>query len=242
MLPAARNGDVVMAWRKKPQAGDVVIFYSPSGNEAIKRVKRVTKASVFLCGDNRHDSFDSQAYGAVPKSAILGVVMAIFRFAHATPPPKLAIPQLFWVPMAAGVMATLLVLTQLGSFEAFSAAVKSYGLFSTRGAIVLALFIAAFEILALPALFRLMLSPAMRYICTGAIMAAPLLWLLLTSYAFLSGHTLANTGLFGGILKLPAGLLPVMMSALLLVAALASLCVLVPVKQAVPKTPHARKQ
>lgn len=227
MSPSFYDGDIVFARQRQYRPNDVIIFKTPTG-EAIKRIEKVGQKGAYVRGDNTYDSFDSLAYGAVPKSAILGAVMARIQFAKPTKPPKLAEPRLFWIPMATAGLLVVLVLAQLGSFEEFALAVGSYGIFNGRGAAIFAITIAALEILALPALFRLMLSSAMRYISTGAILASPILWFILISFAFVTGMPIENTGLFGGILEFPVAIYTVLFSGLLLFMAVASLVVLGP--------------
>ncbi len=239
MLPSFQDGDIVMARQKVYKPGDAIIFKSPVG-EVIKRIEKIEKSELFVRGDNMHDSFDSLAYGNIQKSAILGAVMARIHFATATNPPKLAEPQLAWVLMTTGGLLVFLVLAQLGSFEKFSLAVGSYGLFTGRGSAIFAITIAALEILALPALLRLRLSPAMRYISTGAILAAPILWFMLIAFAFVTGMPVENTGLFGGIVALPVAIYTVLFSGLLLFSAIASLIVLRPVDRKLAKPSHKK--
>ncbi|HEX6462554.1 MAG TPA: S26 family signal peptidase [Candidatus Saccharimonadales bacterium] len=227
MSPFLRDGDIVLARQKNYQVGEVIIFKTPAG-EAIKRIEKLTEKGVYVRGDNTYDSFDSLAYGIVKKSAILGAVMARIHFAKATAPPQLAEPRLYWVPIVTGGLLVILVLAQLGTFEEFAIAVGSYGLFTGRGAAIFAIIIAALEILALPALFRLTLSSAIRYISTGAILAAPILWFLLLAFVFVTGLPVENAGLFGGLIVLPVALYTVLLSSSILFMAIASLIVLGP--------------
>ena len=61
-----------------PQVGDIVIFYTPSGNIAVKRSKGPTENGKFVVrGDNSLRSFDSRSYGPIPADNIIGRVIGI---------------------------------------------------------------------------------------------------------------------------------------------------------------------
>ncbi|MDR2111072.1 MAG: signal peptidase I [Spirochaetaceae bacterium] len=95
MLPAIRPGAVLLVnktaygfrfpWGKsyllrwaRPRRGDVVVFYTPSGEIAVKRCALITEKDEFIAlGDNSVDSFDSRSYGPIPLDAIMGKVFGI---------------------------------------------------------------------------------------------------------------------------------------------------------------------
>jgi signal peptidase I len=61
-----------------PQEGDLVIFYTPLGERAVKRCSYVNEdGNFFAQGDNDLESFDSRSYGLIPPDHILGKVVAI---------------------------------------------------------------------------------------------------------------------------------------------------------------------
>jgi signal peptidase I len=65
----------LLRW-SQPQVGDVVIFYTPQGEIAVKRCARITEQNGFIAlGDNRVDSYDSRAYGPVPFQQVIGKVL-----------------------------------------------------------------------------------------------------------------------------------------------------------------------
>jgi signal peptidase I len=95
MEPAVRNGTVLVVNRLKyglrfpwqrgflirwsaPKPGEVVVFYTPAGQIAVKRCEKKTETGDFIVlGDNRRQSFDSRSYGPVPADHIIGKVLGI---------------------------------------------------------------------------------------------------------------------------------------------------------------------
>ena len=93
MEPAIRNGSVLVVNRLRygfrfpgrpgyvvkwaaPRQGDVVVFYTPSGNMAVKRLGALTERGDFIAkGDNSLQSLDSRSYGPVPADRIIGKVL-----------------------------------------------------------------------------------------------------------------------------------------------------------------------
>ena len=93
MEPSIKNGTVLiisrlrygvrLPWRQKymvrwaqPKVGDVVVFYTPTGELAVKRCKALTEWNSFYAeGDNAPASYDSRAYGPVPFDNIIGKVL-----------------------------------------------------------------------------------------------------------------------------------------------------------------------
>jgi len=93
MEPAIQNGAVLIVsrlrygvrlpWRQKylmrwavPKEGEVVIFYTPTGELAVKRCSAPSgQDSFFAEGDNSLTSYDSRAYGPVPVDSIIGKVL-----------------------------------------------------------------------------------------------------------------------------------------------------------------------
>lgn len=93
MEPAIRSGSVLvvnrlqygirfpgrsgylMRWAE-PKQGELVIFYTPSGDIAIKRCASLAGKGQFIAqGDNSLRSYDSRSYGPVPVDAIIGKVL-----------------------------------------------------------------------------------------------------------------------------------------------------------------------
>jgi signal peptidase I len=59
-----------------PKEGDVVIFYTPMGDLAVKRCAGITASGKFFAlGDNSLQSYDSRSYGPIPINNIIGQVL-----------------------------------------------------------------------------------------------------------------------------------------------------------------------
>jgi signal peptidase I len=92
MLPVIKPGDILLVIKTAygirlpwsgvyllrwalPKQGDVVVFYTPLGETAVKRCAVITENYGFIAlGDNSLESFDSRSYGPVPLDRILGKV------------------------------------------------------------------------------------------------------------------------------------------------------------------------
>ncbi|MCL2128217.1 MAG: signal peptidase I [Treponema sp.] len=95
MEPAIRSGTVLVVNRLQyglrfpgqaayllrwsaPKQGDVVIFYTPMGNIAVKRCGGLEGETEFMArGDNSLLSYDSRSYGPVPVDNTIGKVLGI---------------------------------------------------------------------------------------------------------------------------------------------------------------------
>ncbi|MCL1991393.1 MAG: S26 family signal peptidase [Spirochaetes bacterium] len=93
MEPAIQNGAVLVVsrlhfglrlpWRqgylirwRTPRVGEIVVFYTPLGELAVKRIGALVGNDFFLAmGDNSLMSIDSRSYGPVPIGNILGRVV-----------------------------------------------------------------------------------------------------------------------------------------------------------------------
>ena len=93
MEPAIINGNILvisrlryglkLPWQEKylirwalPKAGEVVVFYTPAGELAVKRCTELTIYDSFYAeGDNANSSYDSRSYGPVPVDNIVGKVL-----------------------------------------------------------------------------------------------------------------------------------------------------------------------
>jgi signal peptidase I len=95
MEPAIQNGALLVVNRLKyglrlpwgqgflirwssPKPGEVVVFYTPSGDLAVKRCDSITgKGEYIVRGDNSLQSLDSRSYGPVREDDIIGKVLGI---------------------------------------------------------------------------------------------------------------------------------------------------------------------
>jgi signal peptidase I len=93
MEPAIENGAVLIVsklryglrlpWQQgylvnwaKPKPGEVVVFYTPTGELAVKRcIESNEWGSFYFEGDNENASYDSRSYGAVHVDNIIGKVL-----------------------------------------------------------------------------------------------------------------------------------------------------------------------
>jgi len=92
MEPAIHNGTVLIISRLRyglqlpfgqkylirwaePLIGEVVIFYTPDGELAVKRCVMILGQKFYAEGDNSLTSYDSRAYGPVPIDNIIGKVL-----------------------------------------------------------------------------------------------------------------------------------------------------------------------
>jgi signal peptidase I len=61
-------------WRL-PQKGDVVVFITPQGAKATKRIGDVTgDGELIVLGDNPSESYDSRSYGPIPFKNVIGKI------------------------------------------------------------------------------------------------------------------------------------------------------------------------
>jgi signal peptidase I len=74
-LPGSIN--YLFQWRT-PKEGDVVVFFTPHGDIAVKRCGEIIDGEMFYAlGDNESQSFDSRSYGPVPNKNIIGQALGI---------------------------------------------------------------------------------------------------------------------------------------------------------------------
>jgi signal peptidase I len=65
----------ILSWGG-PKEGDVVIFYTPAGEIAVKRCgESLADGFFYVFGDNSSQSYDSRNYGPIPKNHIIGKVL-----------------------------------------------------------------------------------------------------------------------------------------------------------------------
>jgi signal peptidase I len=60
----------------QPKPGEIVVFFTPEGDFAVKRCITLTERGGFYAeGDNKNASYDSRSYGPVPVENITGRVL-----------------------------------------------------------------------------------------------------------------------------------------------------------------------
>ena len=70
-----RQQRYLIRWAQ-PKVGEIVVFYTPTGELAVKRVTMLTGQGTFYAeGDNALSSYDSRSYGFVPIGNIIGKVL-----------------------------------------------------------------------------------------------------------------------------------------------------------------------
>ena len=69
------SGTYLVHWRR-PSNGEIVVFYTPLGEIAVKRCAEILPGDDFFAiGDNQAQSYDSRNYGPVPVENIIGKVI-----------------------------------------------------------------------------------------------------------------------------------------------------------------------
>jgi signal peptidase I len=59
----------------QPRQGELVVFYTPSGDLAVKRCDWAGRGEFIAQGDNSLQSYDSRSYGPVSADATIGKVL-----------------------------------------------------------------------------------------------------------------------------------------------------------------------
>lgn len=193
MLPALKEGAYVVCRTKKLyRAGDVVVA-NINDREVVKRIAKIKNDTYYLLGDNASLSTDSREYGFLAKEAIIGGIM--IKFPTSEPAP--ALRHSFGVT-AGRITATILILfalIHLFRIDTFVPALESALGWSSFLAALTAVIIILTEVLALPFLMRMRLSPLFRYISGILSVFAPLIWVLITIWCF---GLSVSTGQLGG--------------------------------------------
>ncbi|MDR0313103.1 MAG: signal peptidase I [Treponema sp.] len=71
------SGAYLLRWAS-PREGDIVVFYTPLGEIAVKRCGEISLENYFYAlGDNSLHSYDSRSYGPVLMDNIVGKVLGI---------------------------------------------------------------------------------------------------------------------------------------------------------------------
>ena len=77
MLPTLRDGDrLLVSYRRRPVAGDVVVARFADGTLAVKRAVERRTTGWWLLSDNAAAGVDSRHRGSVPEADVMGVAAA----------------------------------------------------------------------------------------------------------------------------------------------------------------------
>lgn len=131
--------------------------------------------------------------------------MSIFIQATAAPKPKSALIEKVST-LLAGVFVVLAV-AQLFGFENFPLVIEAWQLPGVGGSAsaLLAAGIVVCEVLAVPFLLRMRLSPVMRFLSMIVGWLAGVWWLLVTIWQTVAGIMGESVGLLGSTIQLPLG-------------------------------------
>ena len=107
-----------------------------------------------------------------------------------------------------GVLYLGIALSQLFTYEKFAGVLGGYGLPGGQvAAQVLAVLLPLATCAALPFLLSMRMSTVLAKVSAAAVVAAPVLWLLMAIWAnFAPNASKLNTGIFGATLAVPVGL------------------------------------
>lgn len=175
MLPALREGDIVVATRLKGPAPGRMVIARYDGRELVKRVGRVEGDRYCILGDNESFSTDSRSFGLVDKADILGSVIMMIRFANLTPPPAPVSRNLLWIPYGLAVIITMILLGSLAVFEDIVIYVQR-NLISDDSLLMAKIYSAVFVLallLSLPFLLRMRLSYFTRVLSASVLLMLP---------------------------------------------------------------------
>lgn len=144
-------------------------------------------------------------------------------FARAEKAPT---PQLSWaIPVTIGyaVVLTVMSLAQLFTLEDVIPMVEEYWFPGGAGAATLFVgVVVTAQVFSLPYLLRMQVSPLFRLFGAVLSFVAPLMWLGAAVYALASDRVLANGGMFGEKLVVPADASQVAIATVLVILAVAS--------------------
>lgn len=126
-------------------------------------------------------------------------------FVKSTPAPVPKTKNIRGVSIGLAAIFVILAVAQLFTFEKFPQVFTQMWLPFADLASVRAAFIVTFEVLAVPFLLGMRLSPAMRVtsMVSGWLVVA--LWLMISLWINLTGSVVANSGFLGNTVKLPVG-------------------------------------
>ncbi len=134
-------------------------------------------------------------------------------FAYATAAPKLKRKHDGYVGVGFACLTIIMLVAQLFTFEDTAPLIESFGLGGGEPfAKVLAGCIVIAELLALPFLLRMRLSPLMRMVSMVSGWVAALWWVYIALFSLAAGTSIANVGFFGVVVNIPSGILAVVLA------------------------------
>lgn len=127
-------------------------------------------------------------------------------FAKPTPPPRPKTKNVPSVSIGLAAVLVVMVVAQLFTFESFHQVIAAMRLPGGDAvAPVQAAIIVTLEVLALPFLLSMRLSPAMRVVSMVSGWLVILAWLKAALWENLSSHDIVSSGLLGDTIPLPVG-------------------------------------
>jgi hypothetical protein len=130
--------------------------------------------------------------------------MSVFAKVTRPEPPKKHV--VVYAGIFTAAIITILVTAQLFSYEKFPSVLSGYWLLGDQVMVhLIAALLVSAEVLAIPFLLRMNVSPLMRglsMVCGWAVAAT---WLLLSVWAVVSVNSLTNGGLLGGTVRIAPG-------------------------------------
>ena len=100
-------------------------------------------------------------------------------------------------------LALLLLAMSIGQLASFATFVEIIELYSVGNPLIVSVALLVFQLLSVPALLSLRLSPAMSVLSRYSVIIIPLLWSILAFQAIIRGIAIDNCGCFGSYLSQP---------------------------------------
>lgn len=126
-------------------------------------------------------------------------------FAMPTPAPKPKTSRIRTVSLLLAAILVVMVVAQLFTYEEFANVIKGMWLPLPQWSPVRAAILVTLEVIALPFLLAMRLSPAMRVVSMVAGWLVAILWLGISLWINLNGAIVANSGFLGATIDLPVG-------------------------------------
>ena len=127
-------------------------------------------------------------------------------FVKPTEPPKPRSEATTQVSLLFAILLVIMAVAQLFTFDTFIPYIQTLHLpLSMTASYVVAPVLVISEVFAIPFLLRMWLSPAFRALSMFLGWVAAFLWLFLSSWVVLSGHSVDSIGFLGTVVKLIPG-------------------------------------